>query len=515
MDPAAQRELERISRIADERLRQIALAEELSGVGHWRITVSRSMTWSPAVFRIHGQNPSGGSPTLQEAIQGYHPKDRRRVARCLHRALEEGGAYEFRARMTLPDGSTRHVSSAGRSECDATGVIIGVVGIVQDVTMQCELEERRARLERDERLIGLGRLAAGVAHEINNPLAYVEINLRALEQESKAALASAPEWGEALQDCLDGVERIQTVISELDSFGRPSFDTGVQSMNDVASDAARLARSQLRSTTELRLHLGEPSFIFGDKRRLAQVVLNLIRNADQALAAQPGRIEVFTHSHDGEAWLEVTDNGPGIPAELRERIFEPFFTTKAPDKGTGLGLALSAEIMRRHDGALSLIERGSFGACFRLVLPEVEGGSNVDTTPTLSPPRQGKLLIVDDEVALLNAYRRLLEPTHTIETANSAASAIQILKTRSDFDLLVCDLMMPEMDGPEFFEILKEKWPHLAARTVFSSGAAMSERARSFIDCAHNACLTKPIRPADVERILARMEERGCLLMSA
>ncbi|MFT5358580.1 MAG: signal transduction histidine kinase, partial [Polyangiales bacterium] len=462
MDPNAQEELERVSSIAGERLRQLTLTEELSGVGRWRVAVSGGMTWSPATFRIHGRDPRVGAPSLEEAIQLYHAKDRRRVARCLHRVLKDGGPYEFRARIERADGSIRYVSSAGRCECDASGAITGVVGIVQDVTAQAELESTRARLEHDERLIGLGRLAAGVAHEINNPLAYVEINLRALELDARRTFANAPEWSAVLRDCLDGVERIQTIISELDSFGRPALDADLHDMNDIATDAARLARSQLHSTTELRLHLGESSYIHGDKRRLAQVVLNLIRNADQALAPHAGRIDVFTQPHDGEAWLEVTDNGPGVPPELRRRIFEPFFTTKAPNKGTGLGLALSAEIMRRHDGELTLVNRGSFGACFRVVLPEAEVGAEAEFLPTITPVRHAHILIIDDEVALLNAYRRLLEPTHTLKTAESGLHALEILEGGADFDLIVCDLMMPEMDGPGLFEVVQQRWPHLA-----------------------------------------------------
>ncbi|MFK7999619.1 MAG: ATP-binding protein [Polyangiales bacterium] len=508
-------ELRRARRIANERLGQIELMEELSGVGYWRVTVSGAMTWSPAAFRVHGRDIADGHPSLEDAIQLYHVKDRRRVAKCLHRAFEEGGGYAFRARIQGADGALRTVSSAGRCECDANGSVLGIVGIVQDVTEQAEMKRTRARLERDDRLVGLGRLAAGVAHEINNPLAYVEINLRALKLDARETLASAPEWRDALQDCLDGVERIQTIVSELDTFGRPALDAEVHSLNDIAADAARLARSQLNITTELRLHLGEPSYIKGDKRRLAQVVLNLIRNADQALAPHPGRVEVFTQPHEGQAWLEVTDNGPGVPPELRQRIFEPFFTTKARSKGTGLGLALSAEIMRRHSGELSLVHRGSFGACFRLVMPEVKVGAQLEKLPSIPPLRKARILIVDDEEALLSAYRRLLQPNHTLETAGSGGCAIEILETHTNFDLIICDLMMPGMDGPTFFDAVQARWPHLVGRMVFSSGAAMSERARLFADKVGNHCVSKPIRPAELEEILAKVEGGECLQMSA
>ena len=515
MEPRDQSELERIAHLADERLRQITLTEEFSGVGHWRVSVSGTMTWSPATFHVHRRDPLGGAPSLQDTIQIYHLKDRRRVAQCLHRVLEEGGAYHFRARIPEVDGSIRYVSSTGRCERDGSGAVTGVVGIVQDVTAQAELETTHERLERDERLIGLGRLAAGVAHEINNPLAYVETNLRALERDAREVFASAPEWKEVLRDCLDGVERIQTIISDLDALGRPALDANIHSLNDIATDAARLARAQLHSTTELYLHLGEPAYVHGDKRRLAQVVLNLIRNADQALAPQVGRIDLFTQAHEGEGWLEVRDNGPGVAVELRRRIFEPFFTTKAPNKGTGLGLALSAEIMRLHSGKLTFVDRGSFGACFRITLPATQLGANAESPPSVRPPRRARILIIDDEVALLSAYRRLLGQVYTLETAESGLHALAILQSRGDFDLIVCDLMMPEMDGPALFEVVEQRWPHLSDRMVFSSGAAMSERARSFADRVDAQCVSKPVRPAELERILAKMEDRECLLMSA
>lgn len=506
--------------IAAERLVQIELMEELSGVGYWHLATSGAMNWSPGAFRVHGRDIGTGHPSLADVIQLYHASDRRRVAKCLYRVLEDGGDYAFRARIEHPDGRLRMVSSAGRSEHSPSGEVTGVVGIVQDVTEQAKMKCARARIERDERLVGLGRLAAGVAHEINNPLAYVEINLRALELDARKTLADAPEWREAINDCLDGVERIQSILSELDGLGRPSLDSGVHSINDIAADAARLARSQLSATTELRLHLGEPAYIKGDKRRLAQVVLNLIHNADQALAPHSGRIEVFTQPHDGQACLEVTDNGPGVPPELRERIFEPFFTTKARRKGSGLGLALSAEIMRRHSGELTLVSRGSFGACFRLVMPEVEvcaqlGEASNTSLPTLPPLRKVRVLIVDDEEALLSAYRRLLQTTHDLETALNGERALEILGTRAHFDLIVCDLMMPGMDGPTFFEAVQDRWPHLVPRMIFSSGAAMSDRARLFVENVGNPCLSKPIRPVDLEQILAMLEDGECLPMSA
>lgn len=515
-----QDELKRVARVASERLSQLELMEELAGVGSWRLSISGAMTWSPAAFRVHGRDIDDGHPSLEDLIQLYHVRDRRRVAKSLLQVLEEGGDYTFRARIDHPDGTLRTVSSAGRREYDANGDVTGVVGIVQDVTEEAEMNRTRARLERDERLVGLGRLAAGVAHEINNPLAYVEINLRALEVDARKTLANAPEWRDAINDCLDGVERIQSVLSELDSFGRPALEPGVHSINDIAADAARLARSQLRPTTELRLHLGESAYVKGDKRRLAQVVLNLIHNADQALASDGGRIEVFAQPHKGQACIEVTDNGPGVPPELRQRIFEPFFTTKARSKGTGLGLALSAEIMRRHSGELTLVRRGSFGACFRVVMPAAEVGAQLVKTPTkalptLSPLRKARILIVDDEESLLSAYRRLLRTTHDLKTAPSGARAVELLETCTDFDLIVCDLMMPEMDGPTFFDAVQERWPHLASRMVFSSGAVMSDRARSFVGSIANPCVSKPVRPTDLEKMLAEMKDGECLQMSA
>lgn len=229
-------ELARITAIAEERLRQLMLAEELAGVGHWRLDTEGTLTWSPEVFRIHGRDPALGIPSVDEAIKAYHPSDRSWVNALIKKSIETGQSYDYEARVVRPDGSIRFVSSAGRPEVDAQGNTIAFVGVFQDVTQRFELEEQRKLAERNQRLVGLGQIAAGVAHEINNPLAYLEVNLLALAQENERLQSNADDA--ALTDCLDGVARIRTIVDELGTFAGPDKQRCQVDMNRVASAAA-------------------------------------------------------------------------------------------------------------------------------------------------------------------------------------------------------------------------------------------------------------------------------------
>lgn len=240
----------------------------------------------------------------------------------------------------------------------------------------------------------------------------------------------------------------------------------------------------------------------GDEFALTQVVLNLIRNADQAFSeVHPGRIDVFTHHQHKTCWLDVRDNGPGVPEELAPRIFDPFFTTKEPDKGTGLGLALSADIARHHGGSLSLLPQSMLGATFRLTLPSMTDAVRVESEKPA--PTGGRILIIDDEEALLTAYTLLLGSTYEVTTVVNGAEALDLLDRDRNFDLILCDLIMPTMDGPAFAAALENQWPELTARIVFSSGAAMSDRAKEFVERTTFRCVGKPVRPHQVQELLA------------
>ncbi|NTX06581.1 two-component sensor histidine kinase [Myxococcus sp. CA051A] len=238
--------------------------------------------------------------------------------------------------------------------------------------LRAEAEVSRAETER---LALVGRLAAGVAHEVNNPLAYVKSNLGYLGDVVEEPTPDLEEMRRVLEETQQGVLRIQQIVTDLRRFSRDSVDTEEAcGVVDALDEAERLASVRLRSLGQVVRELSpELSRVRLGQRHLVQVVLNLLLNAADAVdSAQPprvARIVLRARAEAGGVRLEVEDNGPGIPEAALSRLFEPFFTTKAPGKGTGLGLALCREYLARVGGTLSVANRPEGGACFTLHLP--------------------------------------------------------------------------------------------------------------------------------------------------
>ncbi len=253
---------------------------------------------------------------------------------------------------------------------------LGTFAVIRDRTEERRLELRRAQ---GQKLETLGLLAAGLAHEVATPVSYVVANLSevrrvaaALSERKPAEEEDLAELPDLVADALEGVERIRAIVEDLRRFSRlPAGDLERLDPNDVVRASLRLARLQSRSspTVEARLEEGLPP-IRGSAERLSQVVLNLLVNAAQAVGERPdGRVRVETRGAGGEVEIRVTDNGPGIPAEVRERIFDPFFTTKGPEEGTGLGLAIAVETVTEHGGRLEVETPPGGGASFSIRLP--------------------------------------------------------------------------------------------------------------------------------------------------
>ncbi|WP_224371331.1 sensor histidine kinase [Hyalangium versicolor] len=234
-------------------------------------------------------------------------------------------------------------------------------------------EHRRAQ---SEKLATIGRLAASVAHELNNPIAYVRSNLGFIEREvQRLPLESMPELREAFQDVSTGVERVRQIVSDLQSFSR--MDATEEPMRctlpDVVKDAARLASVRLKSVARLEVEMPpELPEVFVVRRRLAQVLLNLLVNAGDALESvrgAEGEVRVHARLEGSTVQLVIDDNGPGFPKEVLSRLFEPFFTTKGPERGTGLGLVLSREYVEQFGGTLTAMNRAEGGARLCITLP--------------------------------------------------------------------------------------------------------------------------------------------------
>jgi len=378
-----------------------------------------------------------------------------------------------------------------------------------------QIERQREALRQSEKLGAMGSLLAGVAHELNNPLAIVMGRASLLEEkcdQHPALKADAQRIREAAERC----GRIVRTFLNM-ARNRPS-QRGPVTLNEMVRAAADMLQYRYRSHgIELELALAdELPVVSADGDQIGQVVLNLLVNAQQALddTDGPRHVQVCTgvearrEHREPRVWLRVADNGSGVSAEARQRIFEPFFTTKPEGIGTGLGLAVSRSVAREHGGELTLEPASPIGgASFRLSLP-ISGLAEPDTVPASlaepAPALQARVLVVDDEAELADLMRDMLEGAgYEVLSAESGAVALELLD-EARIDAIVFDLRMPDMDGAGLWRAVSARHPALARCMLFVTGDTLSPDAREFLRHARCASLDKPFSKAD---LLARVGE--------
>jgi two-component system NtrC family sensor kinase len=362
-----------------------------------------------------------------------------------------------------------------------------------------QIERQREQLRQSEKLAAMGSLLAGVAHELNNPLAIVLGRASLLEDKvsDEAQAADARRIREAAERCGRIVRAFLNMARQ-----KPAERSAVR-LNELVRAAVELLGYTLRShgiAVELALGDALPE-VQADADPLGQVVLNLIVNAQQALAAHEGprRLALATAVHDGEVTLTVADSGPGVAPGLRERIFEPFFTTKGEGLGTGLGLSVSRGIARGHGGELALLDVPA-GTAFRLTLP-VSVAAAGSATPLPATPRvaaRARVLVVDDEPEIAELVRAMLESAGCeVATADSGRAALRAL-AQQPFDAILSDLRMPDIDGAALWREVHARDPALATRMLFVTGDTLSPGAQQFLATSRCRALDKPFGKAEL-----------------
>jgi nitrogen-specific signal transduction histidine kinase/CheY-like chemotaxis protein len=393
---------------------------------------------------------------------------------------------------------------------------LGVVAL--DVT---ELHQLQARMMESDRLASVGLLAAGVAHEVNNPLAWLTASLEFIEDElARVAPLLAPgeldEARKALSDARDGAGRIKHVVRDLKTFARTDDERRVPvRLAAVVDSAINVAGNEIRHRARLVRDLRPVPPVLGSEARLGQVVVNLLINAAQALPdghapAHEVRVSLFTDAR-GWARLEVRDTGMGIPRDVLPRIFDPFFTTKPSGVGTGLGLSICRNLVAQLDGELGVESEPGAGALFHVSLPPAEGVEDAPAEgarPVQDEPARAKVLVVDDEPAILAALRRILTPQHEVSLLADAREALARIAGGARFDLILCDLMMPPMSGMELHQHLTALAPDQAERMVFVTGGGFTEGARAFLAKASNPTLQKPFEREQIRRLVREALQR-------
>jgi len=372
-----------------------------------------------------------------------------------------------------------------------------------------EIERQRESLRQSEKLSAMGSLLAGVAHELNNPLAIVMGRAALLEDKLRDGplLADARRIREASERCGRLVHSFLNMARSKPAQHRPVL------LNDVVRNAADLLSYGLRShgiSLELKL---DPQLqpLLGDVDQLGQVMLNLLVNAQQALAEQPGPRQIavtsglVSQTSQGPCqWVRVKDNGPGVDPAVRERLFEPFFTTKAEGLGTGLGLSVSRDLLREHGGELILEETApGDGTCFLLTLPcgglgRLAPASLPSRLPEIAEHPSARLLVVDDEPMMTATMRDTLEAEgYEVATAESGAIAMALL-AEARFDAVISDLRMPDQNGADLWRELRSQHPALVHRLMFITGDILSPSTTAFVQGTGCPVLEKPFSPQEL-----------------
>lgn len=382
--------------------------------------------------------------------------------------------------------------------------------LAEEVTRRTrERDEARIHLIEQQRLASLGRLAAGVGHEINNPLQYLRFSLEELRE--SPAMAAVPELRETLADAFDGTERIRKVVDDLRTYVRPSDDAmELLDVRDIVRTALRIGSPQWRHSVDVITAFGDVPMVLGDEGKLVQVVLNpLVNGAQSVLHSEGAHARVLRVSartgFDGWVEVEVFDDGGGFAPEILSRLGEPYVTTKASRGGTGLGLFVSRGIVEAHGGTMQFrntttVDGTSTGAVVLIRLPAVSPQHSTGRTPTAtpvfaraaeSPPL--RVLMVEDDGATLSALTRGLQREGiVVHGVQSAAEALAWLEHQQP-DLVVSDLMMPGMSGAEFAHALAARHPTLRRRLVIMTGGATTPELDRFLEDPSLLVLGKPI----------------------
>jgi signal transduction histidine kinase len=368
--------------------------------------------------------------------------------------------------------------------------------------------EREAAILRADRLASMGQLVASLAHEINNPLSYLMGNLDFLSRE-----VAPGEQLAAVRDALEGASRVKTIVQDLKTFARSDDERlAPVDLRTVVASSLRMAAGEIRHRAEVQTALADCPEVLGTATRLGQVVINLIVNAAQAMPeGRRGLIRVaLDRTAAGEARLRVIDDGAGIPEEILPRVTEPFFTTKPVGVGTGLGLSVCDNLVRKMGGAMVIESRAGEGTSVTITLPPAAPQPGAQEREREQPGPLGaalRILVIDDEPAALRSLERSLRG-HTVVCASGGREALELLARDPAFDLILCDLMMPGQSGVEVAEALRRGEPKVEARLVLITAGAITERTRAFLERTSLDLLPKPIDVAALLQLVSSTPRR-------
>jgi signal transduction histidine kinase/ActR/RegA family two-component response regulator len=460
-------------------------------------------------------------PTLPAQLSSAEREPLEANAAPWWKCLREGVATPVTLGLKRPDGSLAWaLVSVERDESSGGAALVTFIDVTatkeaSDALSDADRKLRRTissvsnlqdQLARSEHMASLGLMAAGVAHEINNPLSYILSNLsfaaeRAIDQESRLALREA----------LEGAGRVRDIVRDLKTLSRMESEEDLKPVDarNAVDAALKLGFDDVRHRARVQRHFSEVPRVFGNETRLVQVMLNLVTNAAQSIA--PGSpddnqitVEVKLAETEGEVEIIVTDTGIGISEDHLPKVFEPFFTTKPAGEGTGLGLSICHRLIHAMGGRIQVTSeegRGSRFSVFLAIAPNTLESDAPRSELALGSARRLRLLIVDDEVLVARAVRRVFEKEFRVEIALDGQSALEKLR-KTDYDVVLCDVMMPGISGLDVYRQVRAENEPLARRFVFATGGLFSQELSDNVKRLSNMIVEKPFDPAELRRVI-------------
>jgi signal transduction histidine kinase/CheY-like chemotaxis protein len=446
--------------------------------------------------------------TIQVALRSRH---RQHELRQLHAAQQQHIVEQAAtlAQLHARDQALRHLTATLEQRVTERTAALAQ----QTQQLAHEVDERQRMQEalfQQEKLAALGTLLANIAHELNNPLAVAALQLDNLDEAWGAGA-----WRDDLATLRQAIERCRSVVQSFLALARQQPPTRqAVALHAVIDDVLALLRHALTvDGIAVHLDLAEAvPLLWADPHQLQHVVTNLVANAHHALqqSAAPRHLRLATAASADrtQVTLTVTDTGVGIPVDLQRRVFDPFFTTKPQGVGSGLGLPLCRTIVEGHGGTIQLSSQPGHGTTVHVMLPVgVPEQAPEVAQESATPEQAGAILLIDDEPGIAQGLRRLLQRSgHDVTLAANGHEGLAALSERA-YDVVLCDMRMPDLDGPGFYRALERHHPHLRSRVIFLTGDVLSAEGQAFLAQSARPQVIKPFKAAEIRRVIQQVLE--------